>query len=219
VIRLPDGLRQAFPYHSTSLPSPSCKDSRLAPYPGFPLCASVAVCRMGDRKGPPGFPDTSLPACHGLCGLRRTFPSKPLRMVLCCLRHVLKPSTSAPVPYRSCISTSGCTVTPVACQDSLCTLHLSCSFLLIFELRHRCNTRYGWVAGPYPTGTSTPQDMPDLSRRDHTESTESTAQSGRNQSKTMYLTPTRFLTGCHAIARSRPRRRRGKARRVSISLA
>jgi len=26
---------------------------------------------------------------------------------------------------------------------------------------------YGWVAGPYPTGTFTPQEAPSLSRRDN----------------------------------------------------
>jgi hypothetical protein len=29
------------------------------------------------------------------------------------------------------------------------------------------NTRYGWVASPYPTGTSTPQETPSFARRDN----------------------------------------------------
>ena len=29
------------------------------------------------------------------------------------------------------------------------------------------NTRYGWVANPYPTGTFTPQDTPGLAQRDN----------------------------------------------------
>jgi hypothetical protein len=29
------------------------------------------------------------------------------------------------------------------------------------------NTRYGWVASPYPTGTCTPQETPGFARRDN----------------------------------------------------
>ena len=29
------------------------------------------------------------------------------------------------------------------------------------------NTRYGWVASPYPTGTCTPQETPSFARRDN----------------------------------------------------
>jgi hypothetical protein len=32
-------------------------------------------------------------------------------------------------------------------------------------LRNRTNTRYGWVAGPYPTGTRTRQETPSFARR------------------------------------------------------
>ena len=108
-------------------------------------------------------------------------------MVLCCLRHVLKPSTSAPVPYRSCTSTSGCTNTPMACKIPCVrfTCLVRSSFLL--ELRHRCNTRYGWVAHPYPTGTSTPQDVPDLSRRDNNEFTGSGTRSGGTSGYTVSI--------------------------------
>jgi len=53
---------------------------------------------------------------------------------------------------------------PCGLHDSLCTLHLFCS-PRIAELRHRRNTRYGWVANPYPTGTCTPQDAPSFAWR------------------------------------------------------
>ena len=29
------------------------------------------------------------------------------------------------------------------------------------------NTRYGWVANPFPTGTHTPQETPSFTRRDN----------------------------------------------------
>jgi hypothetical protein len=34
-------------------------------------------------------------------------------------------------------------------------------------LRNGTNTRYGWVASPYPTGTSTRQETPSFARRDN----------------------------------------------------
>jgi hypothetical protein len=54
---------------------------------------------------------------------------------------------------------------PYGLQDALCTLHLFCSPLP--RLRHRRNTRYGWVASPYPTGTLTLLDTPSFSWRDN----------------------------------------------------
>ena len=40
---------------------------------------------------------------------------------------------------------------------------VSCSRLA--PLRNRTNTRYGWVASPYPTGTFTRQETPSFARR------------------------------------------------------
>ena len=37
------------------------------------------------------------------------------------------------------------------------------SYLLLNEI----NTRYGWGANPYPTGTFTPQDTPGFAQRDN----------------------------------------------------
>ena len=45
---------------------------------------------------------------------------------------------------------------PYGLHNSLCTLHLFCSGF--YTLRHRRNTRYGWLVKPYPTGTFTLQD-------------------------------------------------------------
>src|SRR3990172_11822017 len=56
---------------------------------------------------------------------------------------------------------------PCGLQDSLCTLHLLCSPAQHLWLRRRCNTRYGWVVSPFPTGTFTRQDAPSLSWRDN----------------------------------------------------
>ena len=54
---------------------------------------------------------------------------------------------------------------PYGLQDSLCTLAPSCSRLS--PLRNGTNTRYGWVANPYPTGTFTRQETPSFARRDN----------------------------------------------------
>jgi hypothetical protein len=37
----------------------------------------------------------------------------------------------------------------------------------VTPLRNGINTRYGWVASPYPTGTFTPQETPSFARRDN----------------------------------------------------
>src|SRR6266849_3413360 len=52
---------------------------------------------------------------------------------------------------------------PSGLQSSLCTLHLVCSGLTL--LLSKCNTRYGWLARPYPVGTSTPQETPSFAWR------------------------------------------------------
>jgi hypothetical protein len=46
---------------------------------------------------------------------------------------------------------------PYGLCGSLCTLQSFCSVLNIF---HNCNTRYGWLVRPYPTGTYTLQETP-----------------------------------------------------------
>jgi hypothetical protein len=77
----------------------------------------------------------------------------------------LKPSASATSLSRSCTSTSGC-ASPL--RPTGCSVYASPVLFTAFQrLRHRRKTRYGWVASPYPTGTSTPQEAPSLSRRDN----------------------------------------------------
>jgi hypothetical protein len=59
---------------------------------------------------------------------------------------------------------SGHAVAPTAYRI-LC-VRLTCLVrLLSYCLRHRRNTRYGWVASPYPAGTYTQQDTPSFSWR------------------------------------------------------
>ena len=66
--------------------------------------------------------------------------------------------------FRGCTSTSGSTASPMAyrllCVRFTALVHAPHSPLTIRALRRRCNTRYGWVVSPYPTGTRTPQDTP-----------------------------------------------------------
>ena len=63
---------------------------------------------------------------------------------------------------------------PCGLRTSLCTLHLFCSqrgmCCMHWKthyplLRHRRNTRYGWVVRPYPTGTFTLQGAPSFAWR------------------------------------------------------
>ena len=82
----------------------------------------------------------------------------PKRLLLYCLRCTLKPSASGTdlveaVPAlqgaRSPLRPTGCSVYAYLTYRSRVTP-------LLIEI----NTRYGWVANPNPTGTSTPQDTP-----------------------------------------------------------
>src|SRR5262249_1466007 len=56
---------------------------------------------------------------------------------------------------------------PYGLQDALSTLRPSCSSCVRPRLRHGRQTRYGWVAHPYPTRTFTLQETPSLSWREN----------------------------------------------------
>jgi len=45
---------------------------------------------------------------------------------------------------------------PYGLRVSLCTLQLACTGFGL--LSSSCNTRYGWLVGPYPAGTLTLQE-------------------------------------------------------------
>ena len=74
----------------------------------------------------------------------------------------LKPSPSALSPSRGCTRLQGVrspfrpTEFPVYASPG----SFGASLLL-----HRCNTRYGWLARPYPVGTFTPQETPSFAWR------------------------------------------------------
>jgi len=164
--RLPKGIRRAFPFTVLlRLPAmPSHPSLRFRPnsVSRFPLRVSISVYHTPEfsaSRSPWGLPSSyAYLFLHATaCGLRRTSSSKPLRMILYCLRRTLTPSASATSSSRSCTSTSGCAVTPTACRI-LC-LRFTCFVRQhLCLLRHRRKTRYGWVTNPYPTGTFTPQD-------------------------------------------------------------
>ena len=144
-----------------------------SPVSGFPLRASIAVC-LTPFFPPVGTFGASRVLRHISSCMPRPVdsggPSHPshLRMLLCCLRRSLKPSTSAKTSSRSCTSTSGCAITPTAYRI-LC-LRFTCFVRqLPCRLHHRRKTRYGRVTNPYPTGTFTPKDMPSFPRRDNAE--------------------------------------------------
>jgi len=177
LIRLPKCIRRAFPFTVLfRLPRRrymSVVRFQHSPVSRFPFRASVAV-----------YPTHTLPRQFGAFGASRVLrhisscmprpvdsggPSHPshLRMLLCCLRRSLKPSTSATNSFRSCTSTSGCAITPTAYKILCLRLaHLvRCPYS--GQLRHGPKARYGWVANPCPTGTLTPKDMPSFPRRDN----------------------------------------------------
>ena len=114
--------------------------------------------------GLPGFSDVSLPACHGLMTPPDLHILAIQRMLLYCLRCTLKPSASE-LSISKLYQHFRERGLPYGLQDSLCTL----TSLIVrgYPLLIEINTRYGWVANPYPTGTYTLQDTPSLSRRDN----------------------------------------------------
>jgi hypothetical protein len=121
--KTPQGHPAGFPFDSNP-PPPSgfpcrCLGPSIVPCPGFPFRASITAfptTTFPTGRSPWGFPSSrSYLFLHATaCGLRRTFPSSPYRMLLCCLRCTLKPSASATISFRSCTSISGCAVTPAA---------------------------------------------------------------------------------------------------------
>ena len=105
--------------------------SSLVLFPGFPICASVAVYltlavpTSGARRGFPSSP--ALLFLHATaCGLRRTLIPSPIRVLLCCLRCTLKPSASATTHFEAVPALQGARH-PYGLQDALSTLRLSCS--------------------------------------------------------------------------------------------
>ena len=138
--RLPKGIRRASPFTVLlRLPAmPSHPSLRFRPnsVSRFPLRVSISVYHTPEfsaSRSPWGLPSSyAYLFLHATaCGLRRTSSSKPLRMILYCLRRTLTPSASATSSSRSCTSTSGCAVTPTACRI-LC-LRFTC-----FVRQHLC---------------------------------------------------------------------------------
>ena len=89
-------------------------------------------------------------------------------MILCCLRCTLQPSATGNKLVSKRYQHFREHGLPYGLHDSLCTLHLFCSTQKA-SLRHRRNTRYGWMANPYPTGTFTLQDAPSFAWRANVE--------------------------------------------------
>ena len=164
LIRLPPVYRGSSTYGLSSLSLQTPLRFTPSSVSGFPLRASLSSYLMTSRRrtGLPKFLYASLHACHGL-----TTPAD-LRILAIADASVLpsgslKPSASAIAISKLCQRLRERDL-PCGLHDSLCTLHLFCSHQTSM-LRHRRNTRYGWVANPYPTGTFTLQDAPSFAWR------------------------------------------------------
>ncbi len=106
--------------------------------------------------------------------LRRSFTSSHSRVAPTIIRALI---ADALVLASVCVKTladrdgisglyhlSGIHGIPYSLHDSLCTLRAPCSPTFL-RLRHARNTRYGWLARPYPTGTCTLQGTPGFAWR------------------------------------------------------
>ena len=175
-IRLPISIRWAFPFHGDA--PPTCTAFRIrhlgsgiALSPGFPLRASITV-----------YPTTAFPqpGANGASQVLQRISSympqpensdgHPHPHLNGCF--ILASGNVKSLAIRSKLISklyqlSGYAVTPAACR-MLC-VRFNC-FVRQHKnrrLRRSCNTRYGWVASPYPTGTFTRLDAPSLSWRDN----------------------------------------------------
>jgi hypothetical protein len=162
-----------FPFHST--PAPAWSDvphvrlgSSLAPCPGFPWRASIAVDPT--TLHPYGRNRWDLPSSSTyllpLMPRPEDSGGPPHPRHYGCFVWTsgsLRPSSSATSLSRSCASPKGERGFPYGLQDSLSTLRLSCSPLP--RLHHRRKTRYGRVASPYPTGTRRVEPQCGIHRR------------------------------------------------------
>ena len=115
--------------------------------------------------GLPEFYSASLPACHGLW-------TPPDLRTLAFPGALVLPSVNVETlgvrnklisklyqHFTGCASPLRPTGYSVYASPTL--------FAAFRRLRHGRNTRYGWVASPYPTGTFTPQETLSLSQRDN----------------------------------------------------
>lgn len=115
--------------------------------------------------GPPKCFDVSLPACHSL----RTPADLHILAINGCFvlaSGALKPWPSTTSAISKLFQLSGHAVAPTAYRI-LCVRFTCLVRLISYCLRHRRNTRYGWVASPCPAGTRTQQDTPSLAWRDN----------------------------------------------------
>jgi len=98
-----------------------------------------------EPMGPPKFLFASLPACHGL------WTPADLHILANTDALVLPSVIDKTLGVRNKLISKlyqhfRVRGYPCGLQDSLCTLHLFCSSGMYPRLRHRCNTRYGWMA-------------------------------------------------------------------------
>ena len=117
--------------------------------------------------GPPRFLDASLHTCHCSNDPGRPSRTLPLTVLLCWFPTATRLSPSALISYRGCNKHSGSTVSPLAymipCVRFACIVRLAVQ--TDANLRHTRNTRYRWMANPYPMRTSTSQEASGLSWR------------------------------------------------------
>lgn len=143
----------------------------------------LSRCRFGfrpfiSREGAFGVsqvPETSLVTCHSLrtptafhdlaYGGRFLLTSRPLK----------RSSTATILDFGAVPAIQGVRppLWPItfSVYASPVLFPTPCRFSSTQAVRHRRNTRYGWVANPFPTGTCTLQDAPSFAWRNNVEVT------------------------------------------------
>ena len=148
LIRLPKGLR--LPYHFSfrvRLPAPG-------PIVGNPMYRPSAGTHRVSQV-----PDASLHTCHALSRPRQSLGELTKTLSLCWLLAPLPHRRLHYPRYRGCIKTLGSAVSLAAYVVPW--VRFSC-LVQSCDLLHNCNPRCGWLVRPYPAGTSTLQETPNL---------------------------------------------------------
>jgi hypothetical protein len=195
-------MRWAFPVsvllHLPERGPQRCAGSSIVPCPGFPFCASGAVCHT---------PTFATAGTSGASQVLRRLSScmprpedsggpPPPRLVggFVWPSGALKPSASA-IALSKLYQHFRVRGHPCGLQDTLSTLRPSCSPRVPSRFRHGRTTRYGWVATPYPTGTFTLLETPSLSWRDNA-GPQAPPMAGARHEQRLLAVACRPLLGC-----------------------
>jgi hypothetical protein len=138
---------------------------------GFPTC--VDLLKIGQELfGVSQVPEASLITCHSLMTPAAFHDLANCGRFLLTSRPFKRSSTATILDFGAVPAIQGVRLplwpTTFSVYASPVLFPTPCRLSSAQALRHRRNTRYGWVANPCPTGTCTLQDAPSFAWRNNT---------------------------------------------------